>query len=134
VGRNGDEVTSTLVGPRNFSLDKEARLRALVAGPPAFALRRRKMEDLEAMIVRAIGDHEAKTGAPLEPSAAPRGIVHAFATLCRLVEIHNRYYPVEASLPIDVVTGKLMDRGNPWLPLPVPTLHGLSALARSARR
>jgi hypothetical protein len=134
VGRNGDDVTSTLVGPRNFSLDKEERLRALVSGPPAFAVRRRRMEDLEASIVRAIADHEAKTGAPLDPTAPPPpAIARALAALRRLVETHNRYYPVEASLPIDVATGELMDLGKHWEPLAVPTLESLSALSRSRR-
>jgi hypothetical protein len=133
VGRNGDGVTSTLVGPRNFSLDKEERLRALVSGPPAFALRRRKMEDLEASIVNAIADHEFRAGGPLDLGAPPAGIARALATLRRLVEIHNRYYPIEATLPTDVATGELMDRGKPWEPLPVPTLETLSAQARSRR-
>lgn len=131
--QNGDDVTGTLVGPRNFSLNTQERLRALVAGPPAFALRRRKMEDLEASIVRAISAHEEKTGAPLDPSALPVEIVRALASLRRLVETHNRYYPIEASLPIDVATGELLELGRRWAPIPLPTLENLSARSRGGR-
>jgi hypothetical protein len=132
VTRNGDDVTSTLVGPRNFSLNREERLRALVGGPPAFARRRRRIEDLEASIVRAIADVEAETGAPFDPSSASPGLVRALAMLRRLVEVHNRYYPVEASLPIDIATGELLELGKRWKPMPLPTLEGLCA--RSRRR
>ncbi len=32
--------------------------------------------------------------------------------LNELIDKHNRYYPIEANLPIDVRTGRLLDRGR----------------------
>jgi hypothetical protein len=131
VNADRDDVKSTLVGPRNFTTSTAERVRAVVAGPPAFALRRRRIEDLEVSIVRAIAENESKTGEPFDPSAAPAGLVRMFATLRRLVEVHNKYYPIEASLPIDVATGELLDLGRRWTPMPLPTLEALAARARS---
>jgi hypothetical protein len=128
-----DDVKSTLVGPRNFTTSTAERVRAVVAGPPAFALRRRRIEDLEASIVRAIAETESKTGERFDPSAVPAGIARALATLRRLVEIHNAYYPIEASLPIDVTTGELLDLGRRWKPMPMPTLEALTVRARDSR-
>jgi hypothetical protein len=134
VTRNEDDVTSTLVGPRNFSLNKDERVRALVAGPPAFARRRRRIEDLEASIVRAIAQFEAESGEGFDPAAPAPGLARALATLRRLIDIHNRYYPIEASLPVDVATGELVELGKRWTPMPVPTLEELAARSRSRAR
>jgi hypothetical protein len=128
-----DDVKSTLVGPRNFTLNREERVRALVAGPPAFALRRRRIEDLEASIMLGIEAHEAKTGVPFDAGDPPPALARAMTSLQRLVEIHNTYYPIEASLPIDVATGELVDRGRRWTPLPLPTFEGLLDRCRSGQ-
>jgi hypothetical protein len=129
-GAKDGDPKNTLAGPRNFSVKTEERLRALIAGPPAFALRRRKIEDLETSILRAIVTHESKTGSFVDSSAPPAGLARPFAALCGLIEAHNRYYPIEAALPIDVATGELLDLGRRWIPLPVPTWGVLVARAR----
>src|SRR5882757_4467949 len=111
VKRDHQDAKSTLVGPRNFSLDTQARLRALVAGPPAFVLRRRRIEDLEVSLVRKIAAYEAKAGAPLDAASLPRAIAIELASLERLVRVHNEWFPVEASLPVDIATGEYMHLG-----------------------
>jgi hypothetical protein len=117
--------------PRNFTLTPEERMRALVAGPPAFAVRLRRIEDLEAAIVRSLVEHEAKTGAPLDAAALPFTVRREIDRLIRLVDDHNRYYPIEARLPTDVRTGQLMDWGEPWVPRPPPSADALIAAARA---
>jgi hypothetical protein len=57
-------------------------------------------------------------------------IEDALATLCRLTKEHNRYYPIEANLPMDPKTGRMLERGEAWRPLPLPTLESL----RGSRR
>jgi len=111
-------------------LDTAERIRALVAGPPAYVLRRRRIEDLEAAILKAVRAHEAKIG-PVSPSSPPMAVKRWYALLHELIEAHNRYYPIEAVLPIDAITGALMDFGNRrWTPMPVPTLPELIERAR----
>jgi hypothetical protein len=113
---------------RNFTLTLEQRIAAAVIGVPAYAARARKIEDLEAALVLEIAAADGK-----------HGITHAIerkiALLNTLVEDHNRYYPVESNLRIDVTSGQLLDmRGEPWKPLPRATAESLLALARSERR
>jgi hypothetical protein len=59
------------------------------------------------------------------------GVGKALRELNRLIEAHNRYYPIEANLPLDPATGLQLDRGvgvvRPWRPLPPVTLAGLIA-------
>jgi len=117
---------------RNFSVSTAERVRALLGGPPAYALRRRRIEDLEVEIVRAIRAHEAKTEARFDPSAAPAALERAVSSLRALIEAHNRYYPIEANLPIDVATGELVDIGKRWSPMSLPTLEELVARAHGA--
>lgn len=118
--------------PMNFTLPIEERLRALAAGPPAFAVRRRRIEDLEAAIVRTLAQHEAKTGARLDPAALPYRVRREIARLNELIDDHNRYYPIEARLPIDVQTGQFMDWGEPWAPMSRVSAPALVAAARAA--
>jgi len=53
------------------------------------------------------------------------------ALLNDLIDRHNRYYPIEAQLPVDVRTRRLVERGAPWQPLPSVTAADL--LARAGR-
>jgi hypothetical protein len=134
VAGESDDLKNTLFLPRNFSVTTAERLRALVAGPPAFALRRRKIEDLEASILRGMRAHEEATGAPIDSGSPPRPLVRAVALLQKLVEAHNRYYPIEASLPVDLATGEFVDRGKRWQPMTLPTLETLLARRRADDR
>ena len=105
----------TAAPSRNFTLPTEERVRAVVAGLPAFVRRLRIIEDLEAAIVRllASGQHERRA----------RWLIDR---LNDLVSRHNRYYPIEAQLRIDPRTGELLDRdGNHWKPMPARSLEDL---------
>lgn len=57
------------------------------------------------------------------------GLHRRIARLAELVHAHNRYYPVEANLPIDPLTGLLLERGKRWEPLAAPTFEALFARA-----
>lgn len=116
--------------PRNFTLSVADRMRALAAGPPAFSRRLRRIEDLTAAIVSAL-----EACAPVEVAALPERIRRDVARLNGLIDDHNRYYPIEARLPMDVRTAQRMDLGEPWTPMPHVTIEALlstlSAVARS---
>ena len=101
--------------PRNFTISTADRLRALAAGPPAFARRLRRIEELERALLAAL--RAAEHRAPLDAAALPEELAASLARLNRLVADHNRYYPIEAALPIDVHTGGLLDWGEPWRPM-----------------
>lgn len=118
-------LADTVAPPRNFTLSIEDRLRAYAQGPPGYMRRRRRIEDLEEKLVEKLSGAPALT--LLEIAEHP-DFVAELATLNDLIEKHNRYYPIEANLPIDVRSGRLIDRGGaPWRPLPHVTLAHLLA-------
>ena len=121
-------MADTAAPPRNFTLSVEERLRAYAAGPPGYLLRRRRIEDLEAALLGKI----AAAAVPAE-AAASRELTAELARLNDLIARHNRYYPIEANLPIDVRTRRLLDRGAPWQPLPAVTSADLLARAAADR-
>jgi hypothetical protein len=113
-------VVDTASPPRNFTLTLEQRLQAYAQGPPGYMRRRRRIEDLEARLIQKLeGPHS------FVDVASSAEFVDELAALNDLIEKHNRYYPIEANLPIDVRTGRLMDRGAPWRPLPFLTAADL---------
>jgi hypothetical protein len=125
----------TLSPARNFTIHLEDRVRAM-GGPPAYMRRKRDIEDLEARLVASLKAHDAKRQAALAARAmdelarlgdAPRGFVRSLADLNDLIDRHNRYYPIEANLPIDPKTGRLLDGGHPFAPHPPLTLADLRA-------
>lgn len=118
-------IAETAAPARNFSISSEARIGALISGPPPYAVRKRRIEELEDELVAALGECE-RTGASSMPIAVARRIEEANA----LIRDHNRYYPVERNLPIDPGTGGLLDMGEPWRPKPALTIDGLRARAR----
>lgn len=108
--------------PRNFTITTEERVRAMSIGTPAYAERKRRIEDAEDGWIRQLLDvHDA-----LQASGAARETILAamrqkaarfdFARVNALVEKHNRYYPIEANLPMDFVTGGYLVAGRPWRP------------------
>lgn len=115
--RNPEQTASPA---RNFTLTTEERVQAIVTGPPAWARRRKRIEDLSEQIVA------------LHREGKGREVTKALAELGKLVQAHNTYYPIEANLPLDPETSRLMDLGVPWKPLPRPTLEAL--LAEAARK
>jgi hypothetical protein len=120
------QLIDTVSPPRNFTLSIEERLRAYAQGAPGYIRRRRRIEDLEARLVQRL----AAARAPAEVASSAE-VAADVELLNDLIARHNRYYPIEANLPIDVQTRRLVERGGaPWRPLPAVTLADL--LARAA--
>jgi hypothetical protein len=120
VARRTPEQTAS--PQRNFTLSTEERLQAMVIGPPAWARRRKRIEDLSAQIPE------------LHREGKSADVKRRLEELVKLVESHNRYYPVEANLPLDPETSQMMELGRPWKPLPRPTLESLLAAEARAER
>jgi hypothetical protein len=128
VDKVAPRVADTVSPPRNFTLSVEERLRAYAQGVPGYIRRRRRIEDLEARLVATIAAAEV----PAEAAMAPQ-ITADLALLNDLIGRHNRYYPIEANLPVEVRSGRLLDRGAPWRPLPAVTVADLLPRAAAPR-
>lgn len=115
----------TAAPPRNFTLSLEERLQAYAQGAPSYMRRRRRIEDIEEQLIGKL----AAAAAPAE-EAASAAFTAALAELNDLIARHNRYYPIEARLPIDVRSKRLFERGAPWRPLPALTAADLLARSR----
>jgi hypothetical protein len=98
---------------RNFTVTTEEKVRALM-GPPAYMRRRRDIEDLEENLLKKLRAGKPPESLDLRP-------------INDLIDRHNRYYPVEANLPIDPQTGVLLELGRPWKPMPKLTIETLLA-------
>jgi hypothetical protein len=119
---------------RNFSLTVDERIRALTIGVPAWAARKRKIEDDEARHVGELVElHDtlvarqravAEIQVALEEAAAAIDLTK----LNELVRRHNRYYPIEANLPMDRATGSYLVYGRAWIPEELYTPVRLIAL------
>jgi hypothetical protein len=122
-----EQPADTLAPATNFKLSVEERLNAYVQGVPGHIRRRRQIEDVEARLLATLAEAEA-------PAAivASAEIAAELARLNDLIARHNRYYPIEANLAIELRTGRLLERGAPWRPLPAITASDL--LARAAAR
>lgn len=127
--RTSDAFEATAAPPRNFTLSVEQRIAALISGPPPYAVRLRRIEDLQSALISTLIKEGAVDG-PTIPIAVARKIEE----LNRLIGEHNRYYPVEKNLPIDVRSGQLLDLGEPWKPLPAVTIDALRGMARAGDR
>jgi hypothetical protein len=129
-------TVETLDPARNFTLTTEDRVRAVASGPPAYMRRRRAIEDLEEGIVRVLVDRCVEAVArgaghgDLAAHAQANAPMRALERLNDLIERHNRYYPIEANLPLHPRTGELMDRtGEPWRPMKPRSIEELVRLA-----
>ncbi|MBX3186327.1 MAG: hypothetical protein KF819_04895 [Labilithrix sp.] len=123
--------------PRNFLISTEERIRALTIGVPAYAARKRHIEDLvDRFVATLVEAHDVLVakGALVEIEAALLARARAFdrKKLDRLVDAHNRYYPIEANLSIDRATGDYLLGGRRWLPEAPWTPERLVASAQSA--
>lgn len=122
--------------PRNFSLGTAESIRALTIGVPSYAARKRRIEDLLEDLTEHLREALSKLGPASLASPASRheAALALAATLDlskvnALVEAHNRYYPIEANLPVDPRTGGyLVKRGTPFEPEPAVTPARLVAL------
>lgn len=112
--------------PMNFHVSADERVRAAIIGVPAFMRRKRLLEDMVAMAVEDIRALRA-AGEPDSTIAAKIDVGRINEVLAR----HNRFYPIEANLPLDPRTGVLMERGGreAWKPLPPWTFDALATLA-----
>ncbi len=122
-------TAETAAPARNFALPVEQRVRAIVGGPPAHVRRKRAIEDMQAGIVRTLATLcDAATARGIDPRAhaRERAPSRALESLRELIDRHNRWYPIEANLPIHPRTGQLVERtGEPWQPMSAPTLDEL---------
>lgn len=120
-----------------MKLTLQQRLRA-AAGPPAYMRRKRRIEDMETAFLHELREVYGKALAELHDREAASLLLahHAgtldIARLNDLIDRHNRYYPMEADLRVDVRTRTVMDGDEPWRPLPNITAEGL--IARAIRR
>ncbi len=127
---------------RNFSLSIGERIRALTIGAPAYATRKKSIEDQEASHVRTLVVlYDTLTGRGRERAAVVQALHEKAAAfnlekLNRLVDAHNQYYPIEANLPCDPRTGEYLIYGRPWSPERPWTVTRLveTALAKIAAR
>jgi hypothetical protein len=119
----------TAAPARNFTITSEARIAALISGPPPFAVRQKRIEEIEEEVVAALCECERR-GSSSIPIAVARRIEEANS----LIRDHNRFYPVERNLPIDPATGGLLEMGEPWRPRAALTIDGLRARARELDR
>jgi hypothetical protein len=127
--------------PRNFTLSVDDRIRALTIGAPAYATRKKHLEDLEERHVRAlVALHDAlvakHAGRPDLDELVTRALHEKASTfdvkrMNTLVETHNRYYPIEANLAMDLRTGEYKIYGKRWLPEEPWSVERLVARARS---
>jgi hypothetical protein len=122
-------TAETAAPARNFTVPVEQRLRVAAGGLPAYIRRKRAIEDLRESILRELAEHCAvATSRGMDPAlhARTKAPARDIERLCDLVARHNRWYPIEANLPIHPRTGELVERtGEPWRPMHAPTLEEL---------
>jgi hypothetical protein len=105
-----------LLGPaRNFKLAFEERMRAIVGGVPAYIRRRRQIEDLVEAKIQVLRD--LKAAGASDDTLRAKAEAFNLRRINELVDRNNRYYPIEANLPLDPASGLLLDRGERWQPL-----------------
>lgn len=112
--------------PRNFTLSINERIRALTIGAPAYATRKKHIEDLEERYLRTlVALHDAQLakrgGARSDDEEMTRILIERAATfdlkkMNALIVTHNRFYAIEANLPVDPRTGEYLVYGRRWMP------------------
>lgn len=114
---------------RNFTLSVDERIRALTIGAPAWALRKRKIEDAEDQWVATLVELREKleaqglAKADVEQTIRQKAATFDYRRVNELVQQHNRWYPIEANLRIDPKSGGYLVYGRPWLPESVFTVE-----------
>jgi len=125
------EVERSIDPPRNFTLTTEERVRAMTVGAPAWAVRKRRIEDAlarYATTLREVGEASQLAGGDAN-RIADRVRMKAqrldLAKTNKLIATHNKYYPMEANLPMDMQTGAYMLMGRAWQSEPLVTVERL---------
>jgi len=122
---------------RNFTLTAEERIRALAIGVPAWSARKRKIEDDEARFVKDLVElydamvAKRKSLQQIELALISAATAFDLVKLNVLVVKHNKYYPIEANLPMDRESGGYRVHGRRWEPETPYTPARLVALARA---
>ncbi len=111
------------IAPRNFTITVEERIRAIVNGAPAYMRRKRQIEDFQQSIAEGLA--VLARGETQQPETLRIRLQRALAKLNELIALHNRYYPSEANLRIDLTTGRLLENGAPWTPMELATFESL---------
>ena len=112
--------------PTNFKISLDARVKA-AAGVPAYMRRKRRIEDLEEALRQALDEVYQEALAELGDEEKARAVLVESAQamdlglLNDLIDRHNRYYPIEANLAVDMHTGKFLLLGKEWVPETVKT-------------
>lgn len=123
---------------RNFTITAEERIRAITIGVPAFAARKRKIEDDEVRIVKELIElHDDLVAKGRSAQQIELGLTSAATALDldklnALVVKHNKYYPIEANLPIDRESGGYLVYGKRWEPETPYTPARFLSLVRAA--
>lgn len=107
-----------------FRLTADERLKAATSGPPAWSIRLKRIEEWHRHLENALRERAAELRAELGEGRAFgqrwEAVIDAIdlRPVNTLIDHHNRYYPTEANLPIDVVTRKVMNGAEPFQPKP----------------
>jgi hypothetical protein len=124
-------VEMSIDPPRNFKISLEDRVRAMAAGPPAYAVRKRRIEDALARYDRTLGDVRdalrmaGATDERVAQKVRERARRLDLAATNKLIDAHNRYYPIEANLPIDPASGEYLLLGEIWTMEPRVTVDSV---------
>jgi hypothetical protein len=86
---------------RNFTVDAGSHLASL-GGPLPYMIRLREIERLVGAHLHALAERYATVERALWPAVAERWSFHEVNDL---IDRHNRWYPLEARLPMDPRTG-----------------------------
>ncbi len=127
------EIGKSIDPPRNFTISTEERVRALAAGAPAWAIRKRRIEDAIARYERTLRDVldamlvAGASADRIEAKLMERAKRLDIAKTNALIDAHNRYYPIEANLPIDPRSGEYLQLGRLWKREPLLTVEALVA-------
>ncbi len=133
VVKQAPKKIEELLGPsRNFRLAFEERLRAIVSGVPAYIRRRRLIEDLVAAKLQILLN--LKSGGASAEDLRAKAESLDLRRINDLIDRHNRYYPIEANLPVDPHSGVLLDRGERWRPMDPVTPEALVARMAAGNR
>lgn len=122
---------------RNFTLTADERIRAIAIGVPAWSARKRKIEDDEERYVSdlvALHDKliaKGQSAFEVEIAVATAANMLDLTKINKLIVDHNRYYPIEANLPMDR-NGNYLVYGRVWLR--DEPLTGVRLLARARER
>ncbi|MCL2725172.1 MAG: hypothetical protein FWD69_12115 [Polyangiaceae bacterium] len=115
-------VSGSVDPPRNFTIPMSERIRAMTIGVPAYAARKRRIEDAEERMLGMMIDLARALAEAGVAESERRTLLRAQAEACiftklnELITKHNRYYPVEANLAMDRTTGNYLLAGKPWRP------------------